>query len=95
MTRAELILRMQMRHPHWLQTTIECSVKSIFEILTSALLNGERIEVRGFGSFNLKHRPARRARNPKNGEQVMAPAKNSIHFKAGKELRERVNQETR
>ena len=59
--------------------------------MADAIAKGERIEIRGFGSFDLHHRPPRVARNPKTGESVSLPAKVAVHFKPGKEMRDRVN----
>ncbi len=69
----------------------ELAVKNIIEHLSDALAQGERIEIRGFGSFTLRYRPPRLGRNPRTGEAVPLPAKHVPHFKAGKDLRERVN----
>ena len=69
----------------------ELAVKSIIEHLSDALAHGERIEIRGFGSFTLRYRPPRVGRNPRTGEAVPLPAKHVPHFKAGEDLRERVN----
>jgi len=66
-------------------------VKTILDALAKNLSRGERIEIRGFGSFSLSYRPARLGRNPKSGERVQVPAKYVPHFKAGKELRDRVD----
>ncbi len=70
---------------------VELSVKGLLEQMSSALASGERIEVRGFGSFSLRYRPPRTGRNPKTGDTVSLPAKYVPHFKPGKELRERVD----
>ena len=70
---------------------VEYSVKVLVDTLTRALAKGQRIEIRGFGSFDLNERPARTGRNPKTGERVQVPAKKVPHFKPGKELRERVD----
>ena len=67
-------------------------VNMVFDTMVAALEQGERIEIRGFGSFALNYRPPRVGRNPKSGEKVQVPAKYVPHFKAGKELRERVDQ---
>jgi integration host factor subunit beta len=67
------------------------AVKTILDALGKNLSRGERIEIRGFGSFSLSFRPARLGRNPKSGERVQVPAKYVPHFKAGKELRDRVD----
>ena len=70
----------------------EVIVKSIFESITSALHRGEKVELRGFGSFRLRERKARVGRNPKTGETVNVPAKKVPYFKAGKELKELINE---
>ncbi|EIC13591.1 integration host factor subunit beta [Kingella kingae] len=71
---------------------IEYSVKVLVDTMTRALAKGQRIEIRGFGSFDLNHRPPRIGRNPKTGERVEVPQKYVPHFKPGKELRERVDE---
>ena len=70
---------------------VELALNCILGQLANAIVQGERIEIRGFGSFNLHHRPPRVARNPKTGEAINLPAKVAIHFKPGKEMRNRVN----
>jgi integration host factor subunit beta len=70
---------------------VEFAVKTLIEQMAQSLARGERIEIRGFGSFSLHHRPPRMGRNPKSGEAVPLAAKYVPHFKPGKELRERVN----
>jgi integration host factor subunit beta len=70
---------------------VELAVNCMLEQMIVALENGERIEIRGFGSFNLHHQPARLARNPRTGETVNLPAKVRLHYKPGKELRDRVD----
>lgn len=70
---------------------IEVSINQVLENMSHALSQGKRIEIRGFGSFNLHFRPPRRAHNPKTGEKVATIAKYTPHFKPGKELRARVN----
>ena len=70
---------------------VEYSVKVLVDTMTRALAKGQRIEIRGFGSFDVNERPARTGRNPKTGERVQVPAKKVPHFKPGKELRERVD----
>ena len=71
---------------------VEHSVKVLVDTMTRSLAKGQRIEIRGFGSFDLNHRPARVGRNPKTGDKVEVPEKYVPHFKPGKELRERVDQ---
>lgn len=92
MTRAELIECLADKHPHLSIKTIELAVKNIFEQMAIALSVGKRIEIRGFGSFAVRFRGPRTARNPKTGEYVVTEAKYAPHFKPGKELRERVNE---
>jgi integration host factor subunit beta len=92
MTRAELINVLAMKQPHIPIKLIEQGVKEIFEEMSLALAKGARIEIRGFGSFALRYRQPRTARNPKTGEYVKTEGKYTPHFKPGKELRERVNE---
>ena len=91
MTRAELIDILAVKLPHVQYQVVEESVKHLFERMAEALAKGKRIEVRGFGSFAVRFRPPRTARNPKTGDQVTTEGKYTPRFKAGKELRERVN----
>lgn len=91
MTRSDLIARLAERHPQLLGKDAELSVKVILDSMSATLSSGGRIEIRGFGSFALNYRPPRLGRNPKSGEKVQVPAKYVPHFKAGKELRERVD----
>jgi integration host factor subunit beta len=91
MTKSELIAQLAARHAQFSVTDIEMAVKTILDALAKNLSRGERIEIRGFGSFSLSFRPARLGRNPKSGERVQVPAKYVPHFKAGKELRDRVD----
>ena len=91
MTKSELIEIMAQKQKHLPSRDVELAVKHLLEIMSDALSDGERIEIRGFGSFGLNYRPARVGRNPKSGERVHVPEKYVPHFKAGKELRERVD----
>lgn len=91
MTKSELIEALSARQQHLAGNDVELAVKSMLEQMTNALANGERIEIRGFGSFSLHFRPPRMGRNPKTGDAVALPGKHVPHFKPGKELRERVN----
>jgi integration host factor subunit beta len=91
MTRSDLINKLAERYPQLLAKDAELAVKVILDTMASALSRGGRIEIRGFGSFALNYRPPRMGRNPKSGEKVQVPAKYVPHFKAGKELRERVD----
>jgi integration host factor subunit beta len=92
MTRAELIQALATRFSNLTVKDAEIAIKEILEAIGRALARGDRVEIRGFGSFGLNHRPARTGRNPKSGEKVQVPPKYAPHFKAGKELRERVEQ---
>lgn len=94
MTKSDLIDMLAAEQPQLAYRDVELAVKGLLEKMSVALALGERIEVRGFGSFSLHYRPARAGRNPKTGETVMVPDKHVPHFKPGKELRERVDQET-
>ncbi len=91
MTKSELIARLAERFPQLVAKDAELAVKVILDAMTEALARGDRIEIRGFGSFSLNHRPPRVGRNPRSGERVDVPEKWVPHFKAGKELRERVD----
>jgi integration host factor subunit beta len=91
MTKSELIARLAERFPQLVAKDAEFAVKMILDAMTDALSRGDRIEIRGFGSFALNYRPPRVGRNPKSGEKVQVPEKYVPHFKAGKELRERVD----
>ncbi|GBG02723.1 integration host factor subunit beta [Azospira sp. I13] len=91
MTKSELIVRLAMRFPQLVAKDADFAVKEILDAMTEALAQGDRIEIRGFGSFALNYRPPRMGRNPKSGEKVSVPEKYVPHFKAGKELRERVD----
>jgi integration host factor subunit beta len=91
MTKSELIEILSRRQPHLKADDVDLAVKSLLEMMGGALAHGERIEIRGFGSFSLHYRPPRIGRNPKTGDSVALPAKHVPHFKPGKELRERVS----
>lgn len=97
MTKSELMLRLAelvaaQKGTQLVAKDVEHSVKVLVDTMTRSLAKGQRIEIRGFGSFDLNHRPARVGRNPKTGEKVEVPEKYVPHFKPGKELRERVDQ---
>ncbi len=92
MTKSELIEVVANGQQHLAFKDVELAVKTLLEHMSEALSSGERIEIRGFGSFSLHHRPPRIGRNPKTGESVALPGKYVPHFKPGKELRERVNE---
>ena len=91
MTRADLIDRLAFLNPQLQAKDAEMAVRVILDAMSDMLSNGGRIEIRGFGSFALNYRPPRIGRNPKTGAQVKVPAKYTPHFKAGKEMRERVD----
>lgn len=91
MTKSELITELSAANPHLLGRDVEVIVATIFNEITAALARGERVELRGFGAFTVKHRDARTGRNPRTGEAVNVDEKAVPFFKAGKELRERVN----
>ncbi len=90
MTRSELIQVMSAKQSHLSEKDMETAVKYILDGMAEALGQGQRIEIRGFGSFSVRFRPARMARNPKTGAYIRKEAKYSIHFKPGKEMRDRV-----
>jgi integration host factor subunit beta len=92
MTKSELIDLLAQRQKHLTYKDVEFAVKTMIEQMAQNLSTGERIEIRGFGSFSLHYRPPRLGRNPKTGESVPLAGKYVPHFKPGKELRERVNQ---
>ena len=92
MTRSELVEELAARFHQLTQRDTEFAVKAILDAMNDALVRGHRIEIRGFGSFSLNYRPPRKGRNPKSGDPVSVPAKYVPHFKAGKEMRERVEE---
>ena len=91
MTKSELIERIAAEQTQLSAKDVELAVKMILDLMAETLAEGERIEIRGFGSFSLHYREARLGRNPKTGEKVELEGKYVPHFKPGKELRERVN----
>jgi integration host factor subunit beta len=91
MTRSDLVDALAARFVQLGQRDAELAVKAILESMADALVHGQRIEIRGFGSFSVNHRPARLGRNPRSGEQVAIPEKRVPHFKPGKALREQVD----
>ena len=91
MTKSELIEVIAREQGHLAYRDVELAVKCMIEQMSRALATGERIEIRGFGSFSLHYRPPRVGRNPKTGDAVQLSGKYVPHFKPGKELRERVN----
>tara|TARA_B110000238_G_scaffold26094_1_gene25411 strand:+ start:112 stop:390 length:279 start_codon:yes stop_codon:yes gene_type:complete len=91
MTKSKLINLLAAKFSQLVHKDAELSVKSIIDMMSSSLKDKKRIEIRGFGSFSLNYRPPRIGRNPKTGEKVNVPEKIVPHFKAGKELRSRVD----
>jgi integration host factor subunit beta len=90
-TKSELIAEIAAANPHLLARDVETIVATIFDEISGALTRGDRVELRGFGAFTIKKRDARTGRNPRTGAQVDVDEKVVPFFKAGKELRERVN----
>ncbi len=95
MTKSELIAELAAANPHLLSRDVELIVSTIFDEITGALARGTRVELRGFGAFTVKRRDARTGRNPRTGEAVPVNEKAVPFFKAGKELRERVDRGAR
>ncbi len=95
MTKSDLIERVARRLPHISKKDTETVVNTIFDSMTESLKRGDRIEIRGFGSFQVKIREAREGRNPKTGDEVRIPAKRAPFFKVGKELKERIEERRR
>ena len=91
MTKSELIEILSRRQGHLKADDVDMAVKTLLEMMSNSLTEGDRIEIRGFGSFSLHFRPPRQGRNPKTGETVALSGKYVPHFKPGKDLRERVN----
>ena len=91
MTKSKLINLLSNRFSHLVHKDAELSVKTILDAMSNSLMKKQRIEIRGFGSFSLNYRPPRIGRNPKSGQKVNVPEKYVPHFKAGKELRTRVD----
>ena len=91
MTKSELILRLAELSPHLFQRDVERIVSTIFDEIAAALARGDRVELRGFGAFSVKRRGPRIGRNPRTGAAVSVAEKHIPFFKAGKQLRERLN----
>jgi len=91
MIKSELIQKLADENPHLFQRDIENIVNAILDEVGDALARGNRVELRGFGAFAIKNRPARTGRNPRTGEKVSVDEKYVPQFKAGKEIRERLN----
>ena len=93
MIKSELVQRIAGQNPHLYQRDIENIVNAVLGEITAALARGDRVELRGFGAFSVKHRPARTGRNPRTGAHVSVDQKSVPFFKTGKEMRERLNKE--
>jgi integration host factor subunit beta len=91
MIKSELVQRIAGQNPHLYQRDIENIVNAVLGEITAALARGDRVELRGFGAFSVKHRPARTGRNPRTGAHVSVDKKSVPFFKTGKEMRERLN----
>ncbi|MCK5276329.1 MAG: integration host factor subunit beta [Alphaproteobacteria bacterium] len=91
MTKSELIQRLAESHPHLYHRDVERIVSTVFDEISSALERGDRVELRGFGTFSVKHREARVGRNPRTGDTVQVAPKTVPFFKTGKQLRDLVN----
>ena len=91
MIKSQIIENLAAKMTHLSEKTVGDSVNHLLDLMSDSLKNERRIEVRGFGSFALRYRPARNAHNPKTGQKLVTSAKYSAHFKPGKELRERIN----
>ena len=91
MIKSELVARLAEANPHLYQRDVERIVTAVFDEIAAALAQGHRVELRGFGAFSVKHRPARTGRNPRTGAHVSVDRKSVPFFKTGKEMRERLN----
>ncbi len=91
MTKSQLIAKLSKRFPHLYQRDVEVLVNTVLGEISNGLVQGDRIELRGFGAFSIRKREPRVARNPKNGAAVTVSERFAIYFRAGKELRERIN----
>lgn len=91
MIKSELILRVAEIYPHLYQRDVEAIVNRLLDEIGDAMGRGDRVELRGFGTFSVKQRDARIGRNPRSGESVAVAKKHAPFFKAGKDLRERMN----
>jgi len=91
MTKSQLIAKLSKDFPHLYQRDVETLVNTVLDEISQGMVNGDRVELRGFGAFSIRKRDPRTARNPKNGASVKVSERFSIYFRAGKELRERIN----
>ncbi len=94
MIKSDLVTKIAGQNPHLYQRDVENIVNAILNEITAAMARGDRVELRGFGAFSVKHRPARTGRNPRTGEHVSVEQKSVPFFKTGKEMRERLNKDT-
>lgn len=92
MTKSQLIAQLSKRFSHLYQRDVETLVNTVFNEISDGMVRGDRIELRGFGAFSIRKREPRTARNPKNGQAVKVSERYAIYFRAGKELRERINE---
>ncbi len=95
MIKSELVQKLADENPNLFHRDVERIVSIVFDEITDSLARGDRVELRGFGAFSVKHRPARVGRNPRSGEAVSIEEKWTPFFKAGKELRDRLNKDGR
>ena len=93
MIKSELVARLAEARPHLNQKDVEAAVNAVLDSIVEALVKGDRVELRGFGAFSTKWRDARKAHNPKTGEEVFVERKRALVFKTGKQLRERLNED--
>lgn len=91
MIKSELVQRLADQNPHLYYRDVEAIVNAILDEVSDAMSRGDRVELRGFGAFSVKHRPARVGRNPRTGTKVEVEEKYTPFFKTGKEMRERMN----
>lgn len=92
MVKSELIIRIVSKFQQLPENDVELGINQILECMSDTLAKGNRIEVRGFGSFSLHHRPSRNAHNPRTGEKVVTMPKYAPHFKPGKQIRDCINE---
>lgn len=92
MKKSELLARMKEQNPNFTDEQLSDSIEAIFNVVSDALTEGKRVEIRGFGAFSVKEKAARVGRNPRTGEPVQIEAKNTVHFKPGKDLKQAVNE---
>jgi len=91
MIKSDLVQRIATQNPHLYQRDVENIVNAILNSIVGAMARGDRVEIRGFGAFSVKHRSARTGRNPRTGALVSVASKSAPYFKAGKEMRKRLN----